>query len=338
VIRGVWGLDTSNYRTSAAIVSLAGETLLNRRILLPVSDGERGLRQSDAVFIHLRQLTAMEEALREAAEQGIIPAAVAVSDRPRDGQDSYMPVFQAGLTAASFLAASLNIPLYRTTHQRGHLAAAARGGPLEAADHYLALHLSGGTTDLLAVRRDSVTRLGGSLDLHAGQLVDRVGVALGLPFPAGPALELLAEAGKSSGRLGVSMEGKDLFCHLSGAESQAQRWIHQKALAREDLAREVYDLLARTTARLIAAGVKETGETGVLVTGGIASSPLFRRLLRRRLEGTRPRLSPVFGDPELSGDNAVGIALIGRGKYLEEHARNAGTVPGFRTGRPDANE
>jgi len=307
----VLGIDTSNYRTSLAAVDPEGNILINIRKLLPVQQGGRGLRQSDAVFLHLRQLTLAEDALRLLRRDGYKPSAIAVSDRPRDGEDSYMPVFQAGITAAVMIAGALDIPLYRTTHQRGHLAAAAKGTVLEGREKYLAVHLSGGTTDLLAVQPDRIDRLGSSLDLHAGQLVDRVGVSMGLSFPAGPELETLALGGTSEGRLGASMADGDLSCHLSGAESQAQRWIQDKTVSRADCAREIYDVLARTVSRMISAGSRKTGLREVLVTGGVAGSELFREMLAERCSRLRGTPEPFFGDRALSGDNAVGVALTG---------------------------
>ena len=307
--RTVLGLDTSNYRTSIALVSEKGDILLNIRELLPVPAGERGLRQNEAVFAHLKQLSAASEALRQ-TEKGSI-AAVAASTAPRDGAESYMPVFMAGASFGRMTAAALGVPFIETTHQRGHLAAAKAGTELDPEEEYLAVHLSGGTTDLLEVRKDAVTQIGGSLDLHAGQMVDRAGVAMGLSFPAGPELEALAKSGKSRGQLGCSMADGDLSCHLSGAESQVQRWIREGNLSREDIAREIYDLLARTVARMSTAGCAKTGWSKVLVTGGVASSPLFRGLLTARMEGNRYAPRPVFGKPEMSGDNAVGVALIG---------------------------
>ena len=145
--RTVLGLDTSNYRTSVAVVSEEGRVLLNYRELLPVPAGERGLRQSEAVFAHIRQLSAAEEALRQITEGTV--AAVAASTAPRDGADSNMPVFMAGASFGRLTAAALGVPFIGTTHQRGHLAAAAAGTELEKTGEYLALHLSGGTTDLL---------------------------------------------------------------------------------------------------------------------------------------------------------------------------------------------
>ena len=306
----VIGFDTSNYRTSVAAVTLDGEILVNHRELLPVSNGERGLRQSDAVFAHIRQLRHSEEALR-ASLGGRRIAAVAASTRPRDGEESYMPVFQVGFTAGSLLAAALNVPFYETTHQRGHLAAALAGTALENEDRLLAVHLSGGTTDLLVMDSEKVVQIGGSADLHAGQLVDRAGVAMGLPFPSGEELEKLAVRGKSEGLLGCSLDKGDLTCHLSGAETKVQQWIQAGIMPREDIAREIYDLLARTLARMLKAGAEKTGLKKALVTGGVAASALLRQLLEERRLKTRGCPEIVFGKPEMSGDNAVGVALIG---------------------------
>jgi len=306
----VIGFDTSNYRTSAAVVTLDGEILADWRELLPVSEGERGLRQSEAVFAHIRQLRNSETLIRSRTE-GIRIVAVAASTKPRDGEDSYMPVFQVGHTVGSILAAAMNVPFFETTHQRGHLAAAAHGTTLESAEEMLALHLSGGTTDLLRVDRERIERIGGSADLHAGQLVDRAGVAIGLPFPSGEALEALALRGRSEGRLGCSMESNDLVCHLSGAETKVQQWIRKAELPAEDIAREIFDFLARTIIRLLKAGAKKTGFSRTMMTGGVASSTLLRQLLEERRGKTAGCPEMVFGKPERSGDNAVGVALIG---------------------------
>ena len=313
----VVGLDTSCYTTSAAAVTADGRVIASCRRLLPVAAGERGLRQSEAVFIHVRQLPEMLEQLGcQLVDCRVV--AVCASARPRDEESSYMPVFHVGDAQARGLAAVLGVPCFASTHQRGHIAAAmvdsgARPGDL------LALHLSGGTTELLSLKGDELTLLGGTLDLHAGQLVDRTGVALGLPFPAGPHLEALARQGKAEARLPASMADQDLRCHFSGAETQVQRWIAQQAMPKEDIAREVYDLLARTVARMLAAGAKQTGIRQALVAGGVASSALFRELLLQRVKQRDRHLRVCFGKPEYSGDNAVGAALIGAEKYRALH-------------------
>ena len=149
-------------------------------------------------------------------------------------------------------------------------------------------------------------------------MVDRTGVALGLPFPAGPHLEELAVRGTARALLAVAMADGGLYCHLSGAETQVQRWIVQGTMPKEDIAREVYDLLARTVSRMVTAAFQQTGIHQVLIAGGVASSRLFRELVTQRTAKRQPDLRVHFGRPEYSGDNAVGVALIGARKWREQ--------------------
>lgn len=316
----VIGLDTSCYTTSAAAVTVDGEVIASCRRLLPVPEGKRGLRQSEMVFIHTKQLPERMEELAQAV-RGMEIAAVCASARPRDDEDSYMPAFHVGDAQARSLAALLGVPCFASTHQRGHVRAAMVDSGITPGD-MLAVHLSGGTTEILSLIGDELTLLGGTLDLHAGQVVDRTGVAMGLPFPAGPHLEQLARQGRSEARLPANLANGDLNCHFSGAETQIQRWIAQEMLEKENIAAEVYDLLARTVARMITAAAKKTSLRQVLIAGGVASSALFRELVRERIAKRDRGLKVCFGRPEYSGDNAVGAALIGADKLRAMEAED----------------
>lgn len=307
------GIDTSNYTTSAALCRPGDEPRQLRR-LLPVAAGERGLRQSEAVFAHVRQLNEVLLPLLETAQEPV--SCVCASVSPRDGGDSYMPVFRVGESQGRAIAAALRVPFFATTHQRGHIAAAKFGSGLTGA-FFLALHLSGGTTDVIRVDGDRLDRVGTSVDLHAGQLVDRIGVALSLPFPAGPHLEALARQGRNRNLIPVSMADGGLACHLSGAEAQLMRMI-EAGEEREDIAAEVYGVLCRSVLRLLSAAAEKTGAADVLIAGGVASSRLLREMLMERNEKRRLGLRLFFGRPEFSGDNAVGAALIGLEKMTKE--------------------
>ena len=316
------GLDTSCYTTSCAAVTAEGEVIASCRKLLPVAAGSRGLRQSEAVFAHVRQLPEVMEELGPSI-RGRQVAAVCVSRAPRDDPQSYMPVFHVGSSLGRSMAAALGIPCYETTHQRGHVAAAEADSGLEPGP-FLAVHLSGGTTEVLALEGETLRLLGGSADLHAGQMVDRAGVALGLSFPAGPHLEELALRGQAQARLPVSLERDGMTAHLSGAESQVQRWIRSQELPPEDIAREVYDFLARTVCRLITAAAERTGIRQALVMGGVASSALLRELLTERTAKRMPELRVRFGKREYSSDNAVGVARIGAARWRAEQEESHG--------------
>ena len=266
----VLGIDTSCYTTSVAAADENGVLASNRQ-LLPVQAGARGLRQSEAVFAHIRQLPALyEKTLTDLC--GRRPDAVCVSAHPRDDETSYMPVFLSGLSFARVAAASFQVPLLTTTHQRGHVRAALEDSGLTASP-YLALHLSGGTTEVLLMdREERLTLLAGTRDLHAGQLIDRVGVALGLPFPAGPSLEKLAMTGAAQSLLPVSMEDGD--CHFSGAEARAMQWIQAGDMPAPQIAAEVFSLVERTVLRLLTAAADKTGVRDALLTGGAAPERL----------------------------------------------------------------
>lgn len=311
----VLGIDTSCYTTSVAAADDQG-VLCSHRKLLPVQAGARGLRQSEAVFAHIRQLPDLyEAALRDIGGRGI--GAVCVSAAPRDDESSYMPVFMSGLSFARVAAATLGVSLLTTTHQRGHVRAALQDSGLKD-QRYLALHLSGGTTEVLLMEGERLNLMGGTRDLHAGQLIDRVGVALGLPFPAGPSLESLARAGESRSLLPVSMEGGD--CHFSGAEARAMRWISQGEMPPDDIAAEVFSLVERTVLRLLSAAREKTGVSAALLTGGVASSQLFRDQICQINQKRRLGLQLYFGLRQYAGDNAAGVALIGHDRMKGENA------------------
>lgn len=309
-MRCALGIDTSCYTTS---VALAGEqgVAASRRRLLEVERGARGLRQSEALFEHVNRLPQLfEELLADCPEARV--EAVCASARPREVEGSYMPVFVGGLSFAKCIAAALRVPLFETSHQQGHVRAAMVGAG-EFAGEFIAVHASGGTTEALRVGEGlRIEKLCGSQDLHAGQLVDRVGVKMGLAFPAGSRLEELAVRGDAHGAMPLAHRGGDVS--FSGAEAQAMRMLESGA-RREDVAAEVYSYLARALARMIAAACAHTGLETVLLSGGVASSLLLRKLLPARLERLGCAVSVRWGRPELSGDNACGVALIGWEEY-----------------------
>lgn len=310
----VLGIDTSCYTTSAALVSVEGELLGSARRLLTVGEGERGLQQSQGLFQHVKNLPDMIGQVMQGAPQ---ICAVCASVRPRPAEESYMPVFRAGESQARAAAALLRVPFYPVSHQEGHVRAAMVDAGIDAGRPFLALHLSGGTTEILLADQGRLTLLGGSLDLHAGQLVDRTGVRMGLGFPAGPALEKLAMQAAPQGLLGVSIKGTS--CNLAGAENKIERWLAQGEISREQIAAEVFDFLCRTIERMIENACEATGARQALLAGGVASSTLLRGMLNARAKKRRLNCRLHYAHPELSGDNAVGVALLGAERYAAQH-------------------
>jgi len=276
--------------------------------MLRVASGERGLRQSDGVFQHVRNLAEIMPALMADAERTRIKA-VAVSTRPRPEQDSYMPVFLAGKTAVITLANALDVRLIELSHQQGHVRAALYGNEQLMGRRFLGMHISGGTTEIFTVGTNlEIGLIGGCADLHAGQLVDRVGVSLGMAFPSGKHMEALAseKSGAPAVRLPIWVRGTQ--CSFSGTESAAQRLIEQ-GVDGADIAYAVYDAMARTFHKLIVNAADASGLDCVLIAGGVASSGLLRKMLRERM-AKRGHVDVRFGEARLSSDNAVGIALL----------------------------
>ena len=305
----ILGIDTSCYTTSVALAS-NGRILCSGRKLLTVEAGKQGLRQSEAVFQHIKILPDLLETLFKNAGSFRL-SAVCASEKPRDAEDSYMPVFQAGKSCARSIAVAFGIPIYYTSHQQGHIRAALVDTEMPN-EPFVALHLSGGTTQTLFVERGlRITEIGGTNDLNAGQLVDRIGVCMGLSFPSGPELEMLALNGKTEALIPISR--KEDACSFSGAENCAKRMLEQ-GKSKQDVAREIYSFLERSVFHLLVSACERTGVKQALLAGGVASSTLLRTLLTDRMQKRHKQIKLYWARPELSGDNACGVALIGEEK------------------------
>jgi N6-L-threonylcarbamoyladenine synthase len=298
------GFDTSNYTTSAAWTD--GERDRSVRQLLYVKDGERGIRQSDGVFQHMKLMPSLFEQLCSEADIRAV-SAVGVSTRPRTVEGSYMPVFLAGEGFARVAASSLGVPLYEFSHQDGHVMAGIYScGRFDLLDgDFLSVHLSGGTTEILRSRyvgRNFTHEIiGGTRDISAGQLIDRVGVRLGLSFPAGKEAEKRAKTAENVQRLAVSMDGA--YMNFSGAETQAMRFA-EKCDA-DALLRGVMECVRDSLIKTINSAIKQTGAHRVLIVGGVASNEMLRGALLQMLDA-----EVFFAKKEYSTDNAVGIAYL----------------------------
>lgn len=294
------GLDTSNYTTSVAVFDGTSGENIGR--LLDVPSGTLGLRQSDALFQHVKRLPGLFEQLHE-KELLCGLAAIGASTRPRAVDGSYMPCFLAGEGQGRALAAALDVPFFPVSHQQGHIAAAAwSAGRMDLLDGpILAWHLSGGTTELLYVEPEGVNvrarAIGGTSDISAGQLIDRTGKLLGLDFPAGKALDALARESRSDHRFRVKLNRCSFS--LSGVENQVKA-MAERGEAPADIARFALNTVADAVARATTAALEEYPGLNVLCSGGVASNTL----LREKLKGA------VFAEPRYSTDNAMGVAIL----------------------------
>ncbi len=307
----VLGIDTSNYTTSLAVAGEDGYK--QERKLLTVGKGECGLRQSNALFLHTVNLP---ELMRAISPMGKLDA-VAYSAYPRDVEGSYMPCFLAGQAAAETAAAVLGVPLYRFSHQAGHLMAAVKtcGDESIGWGEFLAFHASGGTTELLRAAPDetigfSAEIVGKTLDISAGQLIDRVGVMLGLSFPCGNELEKLAERSMLK-KTGMRLSLHDGDCNLSGAENMAKKML-QNGESPEDIARFAILFAAKNILAMSEEARASYPALPIIYAGGVMRNGIIKDILRRSLSGV------YFADAALSSDNAVGTAYLGLERLMRE--------------------
>lgn len=298
------GIDTSNYTTSTALYNCTTGEILQQKRLLPVKEGTLGLKQSDAIFHHTRQLPRLMEELckgNTCTVQG-----VGVSVRPRDMEGSYMPCFLAGESVAASLAAVLGVPKYEFAHQQGHIVAALYSTDrMDLLDQeFIAFHVSGGTTECVlcngAEGRLQTTLFSATSDLNAGQAIDRVGVAMGLAFPAGPALEQLALQSNQQYKARVSFKGDNPS--ISGLENQCKKMLAQGE-APVDVARYAIDFIMAVVDGMTRRVQKVYGHLPLIYAGGVMSNSIIREEITQRFGGS-------FAQPVFSSDNATGIALL----------------------------
>ena len=298
----VIGFDTSNYTTSIAFFD--GKDGMNCSELLPVREGELGLRQSDAVFQHIKSLPELSDRLFSHLPIDSVTA-VGVSTRPRAVEVSYMPCFMVGYTHAKLLADALKVPLVECSHQQGHVAASLwSANRLDLLDQpHLAWHLSGGTTELLLVEPEDknvkCTCIGGTSDISAGQLIDRTGQLLKLPFPSGKHLDALWKEAQNKEVFKVKCN--EFTFSLSGVQNKVTSYFDACQDKSETAA---YALRCVCHAVLTATknALKAYPGLPVVFSGGVASNSMLREALAC--------VDPIFSAPEYSTDNAMGVAVL----------------------------
>lgn len=312
----VVGIDTSNYTTSLAILTPEGELIANVKKLLPVKTGECGLRQSDAVFAHVKNIPEVLDMARPYFD-GRTVVAVGVSERPRNIDGSYMPCFLCGVAVAEAIAAANRVPIYRFSHQCGHIMAALYSAGAEHLmnGRFAAFHISGGTTELLDVRGDGIgfkaELVGGTKDLNAGQVIDRIGVHLGMPFPAGPHLEALAL--EHTGKIPVKkVSVKGTYANLSGLENMAIR-LNEERGDPAMTAAFVFDYLGESIYTMCKNYSSDEPDTSFVFAGGVMCNGIIKKKLSKIN-------SSYFAHPLMSSDNAVGIARLASLKYISDNA------------------
>lgn len=307
------GIDTSNYTTSVALINLDTNEVTYSRKLLPVKNGEAGIRQSEAVFHHQKQLPVVIKDLIKDEKYDII--SIGVTNKPRNIEGSYMPCFMTGYTFAESLSTLMSIPCFTTSHQINHILSALKGtNNMDfIKKEFIAFHISGGTTDCLLISPDKndiikARQFSSSLDLKAGQAIDRVGLMLGLSFPCGKELEKLALSSNYNFKEKIKLKGND--CCLSGLENKCKKMLESGEL-KEDIAMYCLSYIGNTIIKMTEAVRKKYPELPVVYSGGVMSDLIIQNMVSSETNNV------FFCNAEFSCDNAIGSAVFAKLKIQE---------------------
>ncbi|MEA4963895.1 hypothetical protein [Lutispora sp.] len=312
------GIDTSCYTTSVALIDNEEHLVMDERIMIKVKAGERGIRQSDAIYQHIENLDVLLEDLFGSFDASHIKA-IGVSSKPRNNPDSYMPVFNSGLHIGKVMGLCLKAPLFLLSHQENHILSGLWSQQLVPDKPFLAYHMSGGTTELLLVEgyeKMAVKVIGGSSDLKAGQFIDRLGVAMGLDFPCGKEMDMLSESEKEVD-ISIPFSVKDSYASFSGPETFAQKIIKSKQYDKAKLSKAVFLCIAKLVEETLVNSKSLIGWEDVLFIGGVSSNSTIIEYLSNSPRLKAYNIKPVFSHKRCATDNALGCAVYAK-KNLRE--------------------
>lgn len=304
----VLGIDTSAYTTSVALTDFnTGELVADKRTILSVPEGKRGLRQQDAVFQHLKNFCILYNEI-EAELKNI--RIVSVSSRPRSVEGSYMPVFTVGQGYGRAIAATLGCRYVEYSHQENHIASSLINRYKEVDKNILAVHMSGGTTEFLSVSKAekgyNTGIEGGSRDITFGQLIDRIGTVMDFPFPCGHHMEKYLENNFHVENIKMPAISGESYINLSGMENYYTNLYLSGNYSKESIINSLFNYVAKCILHIINSISEKYFFNTVILAGGVASNGLIRRLVAERLI----QYNVIFPSKENSSDNAVGVSFL----------------------------
>jgi len=305
----ILGIDTSAYTTSiAAVDNVTCETILDLRHVLSVPQGQRGLRQQDAVFQHLNNFQEMFEKINFDLNK---VDTISVSSRPRNVKGSYMPVFTVGQHYGKVIAKTLNCNYIEYSHQENHIGASLIENYKEINKDILAIHISGGTTEFLSIEKSdrgyNTEIIGGSKDITFGQLIDRIGTDMDFPFPSGYHMEKYIKNNVKVEKIKYPPIANDSFINLSGMENYYNNLFIANKYDKQSIIYSMFEYIAKCIINMIDKLKQDYKFSTIIITGGVASNSIIRKLV---LDNLNKQYKIIFPSKENSSDNAVGIAYM----------------------------
>ena len=309
----ILGLDTSCYTTSIAAITLDKKIILNEKIILKVKKDCKGLRQSEAVFQHVNNMGEISQIINNKLKDYKV-IGICASTKPRPIDNSYMPVFSVGSNFGKLLSSINNCDFYETSHQENHIEASLFNNNLNNKKRFLAVHISGGTTEILLVEKENsgykIDIVGGSLDVSFGQLIDRLGVKLNYNFPCGKYIDENAIKCEKKIEQGLKTSVKEGYMNLSGIENKINKIID--TYDNEYMSKILLDTLVRCMYKSLIFVCEKYNINEVLFGGGVSASQYINKELSQKLK--KEKIKAYFTKPQYATDNALGCAIIGLNK------------------------
>jgi len=309
----VLGIDTSNYTTSVSLINQNYDILFDERIVLGVKEGQRGLRQSDAVFKHTQNLPILLDRAFHLVKEGHSIKTIAVSGQPRNIEDSYMPAFLSGKAAGQILTGALKCDYKEFSHQEGHIRGGIIHNKIDKVENLIVFHISGGTNEILLTNQENdrytCDIVGQTKDISFGQLIDRIGVKLGYPFPSGKFLdEIACEFHDNNINITKDIYIKNLDFNVSGIETELIRVIENGRIEKKFVVNALFTKILICLIKLIDQVVRQYDPVSILFVGGVSASQYIRKNILEYSQEKGLRIH--FSNPAFSTDNAVGLAFL----------------------------
>ena len=309
----ILGIDTSCYTTSIAAITLDKKIILNEKIILKVKKDCKGLRQSEAVFQHVNNMGEISKVINDKLKDYNV-VGICVSNKPRPIDNSYMPVFSVGCNFGKLLSSVNDCSFYETSHQENHIEASLFNNNLDNKDRFIAVHISGGTTEILLINKNKcgydIEIVGGSLDVGFGQLIDRLGVKLNYNFPCGKYIDENALKCNQKMEKGLKTSVKEGYMNLSGIENQINKIIND--YDSEYMSKILLDTLIRSMYKSLIFICEKYKINEVIFGGGVSASKYINKELSEKLK--KEKIKAYFTEAQYATDNALGCAIIGLNK------------------------
>ena len=305
----VLGIETSCDDTAAAVVRDARYVLSNVATNQDAFHAKYGgIVPEIASRRHVSVLSAAVEDALERAGIGFDDLdGIAVTAGP-----GLIGSLVVGVATAKALAFATAKPLYAVNHLHGHLFAPFLDVELEPPYPFLALLVSGGHSQLVAV--ESATRLeviGKTRDDAAGEAFDKTARLLGLPFPGGPALEALAADGDPQAVAfpRYRPEPGSLDLSFSGLKTSARYFLASEAGGRArpaDVAASFQAAIVDVLIDRVARALDARDYAAIVLSGGVAANATLAHAFRTL--GTARGIPAFVPERRFSTDNAAMIA------------------------------